>query len=90
MMCVVSMVMDQWWPNSPRRTAPDTSIPWPMIQQDPDLAQKLLDIIMRLEAIDKRLGQLERCKSTAKEKAAIKRRLCRIAKKAPEGAGGTA
>ena len=81
-MCVVSMVMDQWWPR--RNTLPDTSIPWPVIQEDPKLAKQLLEILVRLERIDRRLGQLERCKSTAKEKAAIKRRLGRIAKGAIE------
>ena len=83
-MCVVSMVMDQWWPTTVPRRVPDQSIPWPVIQEDPALAKSLLEIIHRLESIDKRLGQLERCSVTVKKKAAIKRKLSRIAKSAKE------
>lgn len=95
-MCTVSTVIDGWrdptWPPmypgphvpampiEPWKPGPN-AVPWPTIQSDPQLAQQMLDILAKLEAIDKRLGQLEQCKVTAKEKRALKQKLRRIAKK---------
>lgn len=100
-MCVVSMVMQQWWPPGQHpdlvpltptaplpQFIPDTNppppnaIPWPLIQQDPALAAQMLEVLKRLEAIDKRLGLVEQCKVAAPEKKKIKAKLRRIAKKA--------
>lgn len=91
-MCVVSMVMEQWWPKpepyEPQRhpllpqNPPPNSVPWPLIQQDPKLAQQMLEVLKRLEAIDKRLGLVEQCKVAAPEKRKVKAKLRRIAKKA--------
>jgi hypothetical protein len=53
-----------------------------MIQADPKLAQQMLDILAKLEAIDRRLGQLEQCKVSAKAKKNLKARLRRIANRA--------
>jgi len=57
------------------------AIPWPTIVADPKLAQQMLDIMTKLEAIDKRLGLLEQCKVSAREKKNLKARLRRIAAK---------
>lgn len=92
-MCVVSMVMDQWWPpNQPAiptipniLPAPPVTpnvIPWPMIQKDPELAKQMLEVLTRLEAIDRKLGLLEQCSVTRAEKKRTKDKLRRIAKKA--------
>jgi hypothetical protein len=73
------------FPKIPPHTQPSVpgpnAIPWPLIQQDPALAQQMLDLLAKLEAIDKRLGQLEQCKVSVKEKKALKARLRRIAKR---------
>lgn len=97
-MCTVSTVIDGWrdptWPPLypgphvpavpfPSQPSPGpNAVPWPVIQKDPELAQQMLDILAKLEAIDKRLGQLEQCKVTAKEKTILKTKLRAIAKKA--------
>lgn len=57
------------------------AVPWPVIQQDPALAQQMLEILAKLESIDKRLGQLEQCKVTREQKKSLKRKLRRIAKR---------
>lgn len=93
-MCVTSTVIDGWrdstWPpitphNPPFIPAPATpspnAIPWPLIQQDPSLAQQMLEVLKRLEALDKRLDKMEQCAVTAREKKNLKARLRRIAKK---------
>jgi hypothetical protein len=97
-MCATSTVIDGWrdpsWPYWDRpHTYPSTTpiidpapginaVPWGVIQQDPLLAQKMLEVLSKLEAIDKRLGQLEKCSVSAREKKNLKARLRRIAKKA--------
>lgn len=101
-MCVTSTVIDGWrdptWPYQPyKHTEPvqpwaappgPNAIPWPIIQQDPTLAAQMLELLKKLEAIDKRLGMLEQCKVTAREKKNLKARLRRIAKKAEATKGG--
>lgn len=57
------------------------AIPWPKIESDPKLAQQMLDILAKLEAIDKRLGMLEQCKISAAAKKSLKAKLRHIAKK---------
>jgi hypothetical protein len=52
-----------------------------VIQQDPSLAKQMLDVLKRLEALDKRLDKMEQCAVTAKEKKLLKARLRRIAAK---------
>lgn len=73
-------------PTDPFKLLPDVpspnAIPWPLIQADPSLAQQMLDVLKRLEALDKRLDKMEQCKVTAKQKKNLKARLRRIAKKA--------
>lgn len=94
-MCVTSTVIDGWhhptWPPiQPHNPGPFTlpvdpspnAIPWPLIQHDPALAQQMLDVLKKLEALDKRLDKMEQCKVTAREKKNLKARLRRIAKKA--------
>lgn len=95
-MCVVSMVMQQWWPNpgNPNEpfklpqfppvdpAPPPNAIPWSQIEKDPALAAQMLEVLKRLEAIDKRLGLLEQCAVAEPEKKRIKAKLRRIAKKA--------
>lgn len=97
-MCVVSMVMQQWWPKPepfepmkpvqpipaiPQWPPQPNAIPWPTIEKDPALAAQMLEVLKKLEAIDRRLGLLEQCKVEAGEKKRIKAKLKRIAKKAP-------
>lgn len=65
---------------APQQPGPN-AVPWSTIQADPKLAQQMLDVLKKLEAIDKRLGQLESCTVSAKEKKALKARLRRIAKR---------
>lgn len=65
----------------PAPAAPN-AIPWPMIQKDPDLAAQMLEVLQRLESIDKKLGLLQQCKVAEPEKRKVKARLRRIAKKA--------
>ena len=72
-------------PEQPPHTQPivpgPNAIPWPQIVSDPMLAQQMLDILAKLEAIDKRLGQIENCKVSAPIKKDIKARLRKIAKR---------
>jgi hypothetical protein len=74
-MCATSAIIETWrQPQSPNY------IPWRTVVSDPALAQQMLDIIKRLEAIDKRLGLMEQCKLSAKDKKNFKRRLTRVSK----------
>jgi hypothetical protein len=92
-MCVTSTVIDGWrdptWPLiTPHNPLPwnpsPNAIPWPLIQQDPSLALQMLEVIKRLEALDKRLDKMEQCAVTAREKKNLKARLRRIAKRASD------
>ncbi len=91
-MCSTSTVIDGWrdrtwpypdyghtYPIQPLPMPGPNAIPWPLIQQDPALAPQMLEVLKKLEAIDKRLGQLENCKVTVKDKKNLKARLRRIA-----------
>lgn len=91
-MCVTSAVMQQWWPMAPAPNLPDygkltiqpnlpNAIPWPRIEADPNLAKQMLEVIERLEAIDKRLGLMEKCAVAEPEKKKVKAKLRRIAKR---------
>jgi hypothetical protein len=97
-MCVTSTVIDGWrdptWPQiTPHNPGPFTlpaspnAIPWPMIQQDPSLAVQMLEVLKRLEALDRRLDKMEQCAVTAREKKNLKARLRRIASKAKPSNG---
>lgn len=68
------------WEPLPKTPGPN-AIPWQQIQKDPELAKQMLEVLKKLEAIDRRLGQLENCKVSAPEKKALKARLRRIAKR---------
>jgi hypothetical protein len=57
------------------------AISWNVIQQDPKLAQMMLEALAKLEAIDKRLGLMEQCLVEKDEKKKVKAKLKRIAKK---------
>ena len=95
-MCATSTVIDNWthptWPIQPIPHNPvppgitipaaPNAIPWPLIQQDPALAQQMLEVLKRLEALDKRLGKMEQCAVTLEQKRKLKARLRRVAKKA--------
>lgn len=74
-----------WAPTGPVNP-PSNPIPWADIVQNPDLAKQLLDVLERLEAIDKRMGTLERCAFSEPEKEAIKAALRDIAKPAKAAA----
>lgn len=53
-MCVVSMVTGGWTnPLDPNY------IPIPTIQKDPDLAKQMLEIIKKLDALDKKVGAID-------------------------------
>lgn len=70
-MCATSAVINDWFnPKQPNFVA------WPSI--DHTTAIQMLEVIKRLEQIDKRLNALE-CRAEAKQKAMIKHRLKRIA-----------
>jgi hypothetical protein len=74
-MCAVSMVMDQWQnPTLPNYIPP---LQW---QSDPVLARQMLEVLQRLEAIDKKLGLLERCKFSKPVKDGFKKKLRRAAR----------
>lgn len=84
-MCTYSLVVKDWqhptWPTAePGITVSPNAMPWGMIQADPKLAQQMLDILQRLEAIDKKLGNIE-CLCTDKTKKKIRANLRKIAKK---------
>ena len=93
-MCVTSTVIDGWghptWltpiaPHNPQVfPAPlsPNAIPWPLIQADPSLAAQMLEVLKRLEALDKRLDKMEQCAVTVEQKKKLKASLRRIAKKA--------
>lgn len=66
-------------PSPPLPPSPN-SIPWNTVQSDPALAAKMLEVLERLEAIDKKLGLLE-CKCTDKQKKKLRATLKKIAKK---------
>ena len=70
-MCTTSAVINDWF--NPRQP---NFVPWPQIDQG--VAMQMLEVIRRLEAIDKRLDAIE-CRAEAKQKKAIKRKLKRIA-----------
>lgn len=86
-MCVTSMVIGDWqhpsWPDYgkaiPALPISPNSIPWPTIQADPKLAQQMLEVLKKLEAIDKRLDMLEQCKVTEPGKEQLRERLREIA-----------
>ena len=89
-MCTVSMVIKDWqhptWPqpimpNPPLQPGPN-SIPWPLIQQDPKLAEQMLEVLKRLEAIDKRLDKMEQCKVAEPAKKKLRKQLREIARRA--------
>lgn len=87
-MCAVSMVIGDWqhpsWPDygkmieTPALPGPN-AIPWDRINRDPKLAEQMLEVLKKLEAIDKRLDALEKCKVSEPVKKSIKRRLRTIA-----------
>jgi hypothetical protein len=65
-------------------TAPTTipnAVPWSLIQKDPELAAQMLEVLKKLEAIDRKLGLLEQCLVAQKDKKKIKAKLRRIANK---------
>lgn len=68
-MCSVSVVMGGW-----TGLGSPNFIPWTSTVPAPDLAQQMLDVIERLERIDKRMGAIE-CLVEAKTKRAYKRKL---------------
>jgi hypothetical protein len=70
-------------PPQPAQPGPN-AVSWNIIQEDPKLAQMMLDVLSRLEAIDNRLGLMEQCLVEKGEKTKIKRKLRRIAKKTPK------
>lgn len=74
-MCAVSMITQQW-------TQPGqlNYVPWTQQFPDPKLAQQMLDVIERLEKIDKALNAID-CKLEVKEKTAFKRKLKQRAKR---------
>lgn len=86
-MCVTSAVIGDWthptWPDYgkaiPATPMTPNAIPWPVIQNDPTLAKQLLEVLKRLEAIDKRLDLLEQCKVTEPGKEQLRERLRQIA-----------
>jgi hypothetical protein len=85
-MCVYSNMMGEWWhPTWPVTPAPQpfipspNAIPWPTIVADPTLAAQMLEILKRLEAMDKRLNNID-CKVEKVAKRKIETKLKRIAK----------
>jgi hypothetical protein len=75
-MCAVSMIMEGW-----RQPMSPNFVPWPTVVADPMLAQQMLEVLKRLEALDKRLGLMEQCKVSMKDKKNFKAKLARVAKK---------
>jgi hypothetical protein len=75
LMCTVSMVIDQWQqPSSPN------FIPQTQWMSDPALAAQMLEVLKRLEEIDKKLGLLEQCRFTQAQKRGLKKKLRRAAR----------
>lgn len=72
-MCTVSMVV-----GTLTNPASTNFIPWGPLTPTPDVSKRLLDVIDRLEKIDKRLGLIE-CSVEAKKKRAFKAKLRRRA-----------
>lgn len=74
-MCAVSNLVGPW-------TNPNDQqfMPWTRNYPDPALASQMLEIIKRLDAIDKRLGLMD-CKLDAATKKKFVRKLQRRAKK---------
>jgi hypothetical protein len=86
-MCVYSNMMGEWWhptwPSSPSPTPLGPSpnaIPWPTIVSDPALAAQMIEVLKQLEAIDKRLNNID-CKVEKVQKRKIETKLKRIAKR---------
>jgi hypothetical protein len=79
-MCVYSMVLNDWMrkdsPNHIPGFEPYKPLP-PVI--DPQLAKQMLDVLKRLDEIDKKLGALD-CKVNEKDKEKITTKLRRRAK----------
>lgn len=74
-MCAVSNVVGPWTtPMDPNY------IPWTKQLPTPDTAAQILDVIRRLEALDKKLGAIE-CKLEEAEKEKFKKKLRRRAGK---------
>lgn len=74
-MCAVSIVTGGWIkPQSPNY------VPWTTTTPDAATAAQMLKVIALLEQIDKKLDAKD-CSLEAKEKAALKRKLARRAKK---------
>lgn len=72
-MCAVSMVVDGWRnPQSPNH------IPWKQVE--PDTASQMLEVLKRLDAIDKAVGAID-CKLKELEKQKFIKKLKRKAKK---------
>lgn len=66
-MCAVSMVVEQWTnPLQPNHV--------PFHQIDPTTAMQMLEVIRRLEEIDKRLNAID-CKLEKKSKDSFKKKL---------------
>jgi hypothetical protein len=89
------MMGDMWHPTWPAAPTPQplqpspNAIPWPTIVNDPKLAQMMLDVLARLEAIDKRLNNID-CKVEKASKKKIVTKLKRIAKKRKQSDRGAA
>jgi hypothetical protein len=86
-MCAYSNMMGDWWhPTWPHTPAPNpltpspNAIPWPQIVADPALAAQMLEILKRLEAMDKRLNNID-CLVEKTQKRKIEADLKRIAKR---------
>jgi len=92
-MCVVSNITQPWgnlptypypekpWPKEPPEPWHPKQWPLPPIETiDPKIAKQLLDVISRLEKIDKALGLLD-CKVEKLEKQKIVRRLKKQSKR---------
>lgn len=60
-MCAVSAISD-YYSNQYPLQVPSNPAPW---QNDPAVAKQLLEVLKRLDKLDKRLGDLE-CKDAAK------------------------
>ena len=70
------------YPSEPvLQPVPTNAIPWTQIQQDPKLAEMMLEVLKQLEKIDKRMGLMEQCLVSESEKKKVKAKLRRIAKK---------
>jgi hypothetical protein len=87
-MCTVSMVIKDWQ-EGPNRI-PDFT-PWQRLPPviTPELAQQMLEVLRRLDAIDKRLNALD-CALKEPEKAKIVRKLKRRAQSAHRSGKGEA